>query len=63
MNAAAAASPPRPCARPADQLSGDLLIRARCGVGAVPGAAVGIELRIGDLRQRTVDLLPAHNGR
>ena len=38
------------------QLAGDLLIGARRGLGPVPGAAVGIEPRIGDLRQHAVHL-------
>ena len=55
-NAAAAASPPRACARPADRSSSerDLLVGSRRRCGEMPGAAVGVDLRIGRLRQRQV---------
>ena len=45
------------------QLAGDLLIGAWRGLGPVPGAAVGIEPRIGDLRQHAVHLSPVLHGR
>jgi hypothetical protein len=40
------------------QLSGNLLVRTGSGLGPVPGAAVGIVLRIGDLGQGAVRLPP-----
>ena len=44
-------------ARGAFELVGDLLVGPRRRLGAVPGAAVGIELGIGDLRQRAMSFL------
>ena len=48
-----------PGARPADafQLRGDVFVRPGRGLRPVPGPAVGIDPRIGDLRQRAVHLL------
>ena len=43
----------RAAGRPLESL-GDLLVGPRRRVGAVPGATVGIDLRIGDVRQGTV---------
>ena len=40
------------------ELGGDVLVGPGRGLGPVPGAAVGIDLRIGDLRQGAVDVLP-----
>jgi hypothetical protein len=37
---------------------GDILVGSGRGVGPVPGAAVGIDLLIGDLRQGAVHVLP-----
>ncbi len=45
------------------KLPGHLLIRARRGLGPVPGAAVGIDQRIGDLRQRVVRVVSFLNRR
>ena len=39
------------------ELSGDILVGPRSGLCPVPRAAVGIELRIGDLRERAVHVL------
>ena len=36
------------------QLLGDVLVRPARGVGEVPGAAIGIDRRIGDVGQRPV---------
>ena len=40
------------------ELLGDLLVRRGRRLGAVPGAPVGIELRVGGLRQRGVQRVP-----
>ena len=40
------------------ELLGDVLVRPGRGLGPVPGAAVAIDLRIGDLRQGAVHVLP-----
>ena len=40
------------------ELGGDFLVGAHRSLRAVPGAAIGIELRVGHLRQRPVHLLP-----
>ncbi len=52
-NAAAAASPPRACARPAERSSssGDLFVRSGRGCGQVPRAAVRIGVPLGCRRQ------------
>ena len=47
----------RPARRPF-QFRGNVLVRPGRGLGPVPRAAVGIELRIGDLRQGSVHGLP-----
>ena len=39
------------------ELLGDVLVRPRCRLRPMPGAAVGIDLRIGDLSQRAVHYL------
>ena len=39
------------------ELPGDVLVGPRRGVGPVPGAAVGIDFRIGRLRQGAVHVL------
>ena len=39
------------------ELLRDILVGSRRSLGPVPGAAVGIDLRIGDLRQRPMDVL------
>jgi hypothetical protein len=59
-NAAAAASPPRACARPAEryQLGGDVRVEPGRRLGEMPGAAIGIDLRIGGGCQRAVDITP-----
>ena len=57
-NAAAAASPPRPCARSAERTisRGDRLVRRRRRVRAMPGATVGIEGRVGRVGERPVHI-------
>ena len=45
-------------ARRALELPGDILIGPWRGLGPVPGPAIGIGPRIGDLRQRTMHVLP-----
>ena len=59
-NAAAAASPPRACARPADRSSSAATSSSGPGrgLGPVPGPPVRIGDRVGHLRQRRVHLLP-----
>ena len=59
-NAAAAARPPRACARPAERSSSAATSSSGPdrGLRAVPGAAIGIELRVGRLRQRPVHFVP-----
>ena len=56
---------PRACARPAERASsgGDGLVRRRGGVRAMPGAAVGIELRIGRLGERAMHVAAVTRGR
>ena len=41
----------------------DILIRKQRRLCPVPGPAVGVELRVGDIRQSRVRLLPVHRGR
>ena len=55
-NAAAAASPPRARARSAEcsSSSRDVLVGPARGVGEMPGAAIGVVGRIGDVGQRAV---------
>ena len=57
---------PAPCPRPAGralQLPGNVFVRLRGGLRPVPGAAIRIQLRIGDLCQRPVCGLPILSGR
>ena len=51
-----APAPTRSASR-AVELLGDVLVGPRRGLGPVPGPAVGIDLRIGDLCQGAVDIL------
>ena len=44
------------------EFGGDVLVRAQDGAGAVPGPAVGIHLRVGDVRERPVDIPPLFVG-
>ena len=46
-----------PCPR-ALQLRGDGLVRPGHGMGPMPGASIGVQLRIGDLSQSRMHLLP-----
>ena len=45
------------------KLDGDLLVRPGRGLGPVPGPAIRIDLRIGHLRQRSMDLLAVRERR
>ena len=40
------------------EFGGDVLIGSRRGVGPVPGASIGVQFRVGDLRQRVMHALP-----
>ena len=60
-NAAAAATPPwaqRAAGRPLE-LRGHRLVRVRGRASAMPGAAIGIDVRIGDVGERPVHLPPS----
>ena len=60
MNAAAAATTaPRLCSSGRElQLRGDILVRARRGLRAVPRVTVGVDGGVGCLRERAVRLAP-----
>ena len=60
MNAAAAATPPRASARPAESSSSaaTFVVRARRGLRAVPRVTVGVDRGVGRLRERAVRLAP-----
>jgi hypothetical protein len=49
--------------RRAFEFGRDILVRAHRGTGAVPGAAVRIEVRVGGVSQRLVNLPPLRRGR
>ena len=64
-NAAAAARPPRACARPAELLErrGNRLVGSRCGGGQMPRATVGVDAGVGRLCQGQMDLPALLSGR
>ena len=64
MKAAAAASPPRACARLAERSSSAAICSSGPAalVGHVPGPPIGIRRGVRDLRQRRVHLVPVPSG-